>query len=471
VKLETTYLNERVELLGGSYRESAAAELKGLSALYGNTLGPITALNLVRPELLDFSMFSAYCHHLPLQRLIKDLAVKASPYADIVPGGGKGATMLGPLLGAMGEMAERLLAMLHFTSLAERVVYGTFADLSRDGRNALPPSETPLFSDVQYANSGFDYGRYGNETFVGWVEGHDLLTGRSIWAPAQLVLMYYKPHPNEAPIGYATTAGLAFHPSRPEAILHGLYEVIERDALNLRWYSKLQPARVELNLEEEFAHLSRYQPRLIRNDMQVVVLDLSLDCPIPVLATITYDRSRRERSFLGGTGASSRRRQALAQALFELGQCQTAFRFEDPFGRLPITAETDVSELRDFFDAPLFYGHQRNLPRTSWFSSSTALTQWADIPNFDFLDTTEELAWATTWLGNLAWRPIIFDFDTASSSIGALTKVFVPQLSQACPPLNPMLGHPRFYEIAKRLGIDAGAKSPADLNPDPAPFA
>ena len=53
----------------------------------------------------------------------------------------------------------------------------------------------------------------------------------------------------------------------------------------------------------------------------------------------------------------------------------------------------------------------------------------------------------------------------------AITKVYVPGLTHACPPRNPMLGHPRFTELPYRLGVSDRPLTFEDLHTDPAPFA
>jgi hypothetical protein len=47
----------------------------------------------------------------------------------------------------------------------------------------------------------------------------------------------------------------------------------------------------------------------------------------------------------------------------------------------------------------------------------------------------------------------------------------VPQLTQACPPQYPTLGHPRFYHLAQQLGRADKALTFRDLTSDPIPFA
>ena len=471
MKLDITYLNEWIELFDGVYDEERARELNGAVRLYNRLIGPITAVNIVRPDVRDLSMYSAYCRHAPLPSLIRDVRLKARPAEAPVPGGGKGIPMVRPVVGALGEMAERLLAMLHFTSLAETLRYGSYADLVRAGCRAAGPFDIPLFAPEQYALPDFKFQPFEPDTWLGWVEGIELLTGESIWVPAQLVLMYYRPAAGEPFIGYATTAGLAFQTSVRAAVLHGLFEVIERDALNVRWYSRLVPAKVDVDLAEVLAtDLEVPHARMSTPDLDVTIFELTLDSPTPVLAAIGIDRSKQERAFLGGTGAAANRTDALAQALFELGQCQTGFHFEDPFGRNPIYPDTEMSDVIEFFDAPLYYGHARNLARTYWFSGTTEIVPWKAVPSVAADEATiYELV--EGWLRRREFNPILIDFSDACPPGMSITKVYVPELSHACPPRNPMLGHPRFYEIPSSIGIADRRLSFGDLSTDPIPFA
>lgn len=472
MRLETTYLNARVELLEGVYAEERHDQLRASLRLYNRVLGPVTTVSLLRPELLDLSMYGAHCDHVPVTSLLREVTLKSGPYAGRVPGGGKGATPLGALLGAWAEISERLLAIIHWEALSKQVEYGSYDELVRRGRHALAPQIVPLFAPEQYASTKFEYAPFRPDTFLGWVEGRELLTGRPILVPAQLVLMYYRPHPAEQDISHSTTAGLAFHTSRREAILHGLYEVIERDALNVRWYSKLPPPRVDVDLSAVLAD----ELDVPRSRMSTPYVDepsiflMTLDLPPPALAAIAIDRSRQERAFMGGTGAAAQRERGLAQALFEVGQSQTGLRLENPFGRPPIYADSGLEDVIQFHDAPLYYGHARNLPRTSWFAASEEVIAWDEVPTLRFDAPADEYDGALEWVRSAGLDPIVLDFDSACWPGMSITKVFVPQLTQACPPRNPTLGHPRFYELPVRLGKAARPLRFEDLNPDPIPF-
>jgi ribosomal protein S12 methylthiotransferase accessory factor len=473
MRLNTTFLNERIELIEGTYDEERAGQLRALTRPYNRHIGPVTSVNLLRPELLDLSMYSAYCQHASFVSLMPDLVMKAEPINRLLPGGGKGITMLDSLLGAFGEMTERLLGTVHCMAASNQIEHATYADLVGRGCSALGPREMPIFAPEQYARQGFEYSPFCEDTFLGWVEGTELLTGGPILVPAQLVLMYYKRHSDEPSIGYATTAGGAVHTSRIQALLHGLYEVIERDAVNVRWYSKLPPPHVELNLSNILP--SHFRPGRVRMSTpyipEIQVLLTTLDTPIAVLTAIAIDQSRQERAFLGGSGASSRRERALAQAVFEVGQCQTGFRCDNPFGRNPIYEDSDSSEVVEFFDAPLYYGYSKNLARTYWYTSNNEIIPWQRVPSFDFGNESQELSTMMDWLRAERHRPIVFDFSSACWPGVSITKIFIPGLTQACPPLNPMLGHTRFYKLPQRLGIANRQLQFHDLHVDPIPFA
>jgi len=470
MKVNVTYLNEYIEFLEPMFGERRAAELLSASRLYNRTLGPITSLNLVRPDVNDLPMYSAYCHHAPLEALIADVRLKSKPSLGLVPGGGKGATLLRPALGALGEMAERLLGMLHFTAIADRILFGTYDQLRDSGRTAPGPSELPLFADEQYDSPGFEFARYTPTTPLGWIDGYDLTTGEQVWVPAQLVLMYYRPRLAEANIGYATTAGLAFQTSRRAALVHGLCEVIERDALNIRWYSRLVPARVEVDVCAALGiPRGGFRTAAPPDGFDLGVYDLTLDSPVPVIAAIGVDHARQDRAFVGGTGAAPDRTEALAQAMFELGQCQTGFHFEDPFGRLPILPDADERDVVEFFDAPLYYGHRSNIGRVDWFRHGTDEVSWDHLPQIE-ADDDAAFAVLADWAARSGLRPIVFDFDAACPAGMSIIKVYVPGLTHACPPRNPMLGHPRFRNppTAASTGPPLGF---GDLCSDPIPFA
>ncbi|HYN38364.1 MAG TPA: YcaO-like family protein, partial [Rhodospirillales bacterium] len=76
--------------------------------------------------------------------------------------------------------------------------------------------------------------RFRADRRILWIEGEELLRGGSVWLPYELVHTDYTlPPPAGSGCFVADTNGLASGNHRLEAILHGLCELIERDATAL----------------------------------------------------------------------------------------------------------------------------------------------------------------------------------------------------------------------------------------------
>ena len=67
-------------------------------------------------------------------------------------------------------------------------------------------------------------------------------------------------------------------------------------------------------------------------------------------------------------------------------------------------------------------------------------------------------------------RGIVTSTPSAVSRRICLVRVIVPEMTLASVPANPYLGHPRYYELPRRLGLSDNDLTFADLNPDPIPF-
>jgi ribosomal protein S12 methylthiotransferase accessory factor len=472
MKLEKAHLNRRIELLRGIYDDDLDRQLQAVGRLYNRTLGPVTAINIYHPEAQDLAIYSSSCEHVPFGQLVRDATIKVGVADTVhVPGGGKGRSLEQAFLGGLGEAAERLLAILHFGRVVDQLIFSTYRRLVSEGRRALGPLDLPLFAEEQYAQPDFSYERFREDTPLAWLEGTDLTNGEKVLVPAQLMLIYYRHARGEAHIGYPTTGGLAFHCRRRRAILHGFYEYIERDAINLRWYRRIAPPRVDLDLDVLLAASPAQSLRFTSPTFQDVGVFLAtVDIPIPIFTAIALDPGRAERGFLGGGGAWSGRDRALTQALYELGQSRTALKFYRPSGLKNISAASRVEEMSDFFDAAVFYGYAENVQLMAWYTAATSEVAWDDTPSREWSDEDDEYDWAMDLARAAGLTPIAFDFGAACWEGTYVTRVFIPQLTQACVPSTPYLGHPRFHAPIETATCKDDPKTFAELNPYPVPF-
>jgi ribosomal protein S12 methylthiotransferase accessory factor len=471
--LAATYLNQSIELLDAVYGADRNAQYQSLPRLYNLVIGPLTSVNSYRPGLLDLPMYGSSSNHVPIGSLLRDLMTKNSQILDTqqIPCGGKGFIMQQAFLGTLGEIAERVLAVLHWGGTLEDFEFATYEELCRQGRAALGPEHIQLFAEEQYATPNFAYARFRPDTPLTWVQGTDLLTGDPVLVPAQLVIFFWKPKRREARIGYATTGGLAFHTRRRQAILHGIYENVERDAVNLRWYCRLPPPIVTVDLDEfQRRDLGLFRSRSATPFLGPIQVFLNtVDIPFPVFTVIALDRSRQAHAFLAGGGAWATKERALLQALGEIGQMRTGLRLAGE-AWAHIRADSDVSELTDFFYAPVYYGYEKNLRRLSWYMRGSEELPWQAVPSMAEEDEDGQYHAVMDLLRAAGIHPVLLDFSAACWPGMSVTKVFTPQLTQAHIPSHPCLGHPRYSEIPWRLGVSDHRLGFDELNPDPLPF-
>ncbi|MFB6123520.1 MAG: YcaO-like family protein [Haloferacaceae archaeon] len=148
------------------------------------------------------------------------------------------------------------------------------------------------------------------EERVPWVDGEDVQTGETVSLPAEFV-HYPPPDERHKP---AITTGLGLGNSGVEALLAGLYEVVERDATMLSWYSTYDPLGLAVDDDGFDALVARARAE----ELSVTPLLVTQDVDVPVVAVAVHREGDWPR-FAVGSGAdldaAGAARSALAEAL------------------------------------------------------------------------------------------------------------------------------------------------------------
>jgi len=148
------------------------------------------------------------------------------------------------------------------------------------------------------------------EQRIEWIEGVDLRTDERVSLPAEFVCF---PPPNRR-YRPAITTGLGLGNSTVEAVLSGLYEVIERDATMLAWYSTFEPLGLAVD-DEGFAAL---EARASAESLSVTPLLVTQDVDVPVVAVAVHRDGEWPRFAVGSAAdldPAAAARSALAEAL------------------------------------------------------------------------------------------------------------------------------------------------------------
>ncbi len=160
---------------------------------------------------------------------------------------------------ALGESLERYSAAIYQTAAFETA--------------PETPISTERFVAADWMDSDVTY----------WHEAEHLETGEQIHVPASLTVF----PPPERTIRPAITTGLGLGNGGVDSLCSGLYEVIERDATMLAWYSTYEPMGLAVD-NEEYRTLAR---RANSEGLEATALLLTQDIDVPVVAVCVHRKN------------------------------------------------------------------------------------------------------------------------------------------------------------------------------------
>jgi oxazoline/thiazoline synthase len=257
-----------------------------------------------------------------------------------------------------------------------------------------------------------------------WVKAISLRTGREVLVPAGIAFIDYVPR--SGPKWFrADSAGCAAGATTEQAVLHGLLEVVERDALALWW--RLGVNRDVVEVPES---LRPIRESLEKRGRTLTLFGLQTDLGIPVIAAVSARDGRR---IYVGSAAGVSEAEASEKAVLELLQFV-------------------------FWDEEL--GIARS--RTQWLEEGT-------LEHFDWLDgrgagsrstapapeAGRPMAWVRDQVLAAGFDPLIVDLSREPFEI-PVVRAIVPGL---CRP-NTRRASKRMVELPSRLGWQVGEGNP-----------
>ncbi len=167
------------------------------------------------------------------------------------------------------------------------VVTGSFLAL---GDDAVDPRAFVLCDPAQYGEPGFRLAPYREDQAYRWVWGYSFRRRSAVLVPEQLA--YRSPAALEDGDRFVleTSNGCALGRSLPEAILYGLFEVIERDAYLTTWYGRLPATPLDLRgLRDD--HLDTLVARAGASGLKIHACDVGAGLSLPTIAVLLVDAS------------------------------------------------------------------------------------------------------------------------------------------------------------------------------------
>jgi ribosomal protein S12 methylthiotransferase accessory factor len=258
---------------------------------------------------------------------------------------------------AIGEGVERYCGLILDPSKHE-VWFGSYDELPA-GERVADITAFKVLSSEDYAALAQRYSAASPvmplvelrpESRLRWVKVTDYLTGAPAWLPITSVFLAC--HPFTSPLEYISepiSTGLACHVTERRAMLAGVYEVIERDAIMGMWLKRRSAPRLEpQSCRGVNPAVDRMLSEFARTTYEIVLSDLTTDFNVPVVFAILL--SDRRPYTIVGAGCDLDPGAAMAKAIGELFMAlvfEAEFRSMNPPPDGYLASDDDVTDLHE----------------------------------------------------------------------------------------------------------------------------
>lgn len=254
-----------------------------------------------------------------------------------------------------------------------------------------------------------------------WAEGHDLIAGGPVWVPYEMVHTNFSlPLPAGSGSFVMSSNGLASGNHPLEAIVHGICEVVERDA-NALWFASGADARAARRIALATVDDPDCQKVLglfAAADLAVAVWDTTTDVGIASFRCVVADRHPnvfRQLYAVDGSGTHPARGIALLRALTEAAQCRLTY----------------ISGTRDDGDRAFFerVRHPDAVGRALREIVDTTPTRpFTEVPTLDAATCADDVAWTCARLVEVAVDEVVVVDLTRPGVDIPVVRVIVPGL-------------------------------------------
>lgn len=153
-----------------------------------------------------------------------------------------------------------------------------------------------------------------------WSTAFDLIDEKEYYIPTNAIYHPYVPENNCMALFKGNTNGLASGNVIEESILHGMFEVIERDAWSIYELTRKNSRQIDLNtIESDLIKglLEKFQ----ENGIKIILMDITADIKVPTILASADDTVTKDAGLLSiGIGTHLDPEIAVLRALTEVAQ-------------------------------------------------------------------------------------------------------------------------------------------------------
>ncbi|TJY41124.1 TOMM precursor leader peptide-binding protein [Cohnella pontilimi] len=342
-------------------------------------------------------------------------------------------------------------------------------------QQALHLVSAGLYSEEQYASPDFPFEKFDEEAVIPWVWGQSLTEDRPILVPQELA---YYGTVSGARFVMEGSNGCAVGGNMEEAILHGLLEVVERDAFLLAWYARMPIPRLEPDTAQDTELMLMIERVRAVSGFDVALFNATTENRIPSIWAVAKNRKNTGANLICAAGAHLDPVRAAKSAIFELAG-HAAYLDDmyntrgEEFSRMLNEPEL-VAEMPDH--ACLYTVPGAEARFDFLFESGREARSFTEefkwMPTHS--DLTEDLKSVLQQFRKLGLDIIVVDQTAPELSHLGLrcVKVIIPGMLPMSfgHPFQRLTGLDRWRKVPVELGYATRELTEEDLNPHPHPF-
>lgn len=340
------------------------------------------------------------------------------------------------------------------------------ARLKELGSAAIHPNACMLYSDRQYAERSAWNARksrwndvpikFDEEATVDWTPVWSLTRRQVCYLPTAFCYFRYPGQPGESNC-VACSNGNAAGNTLEEAILQGFFELVERDAVALWWYNRVQRPAVDPHSFGE-RYVQQVADFLTRRRRDLWVLDVSADLEIPVFVAASRRTHGPFEKIVLGFGAHFDPRVALLRAVTELNQMLVYVRdMNDERDSADSATTIDDPETIDWLQTAALKSHPYLSP-----DARVPARKLSDYPRCRTDDLRDDVLLCQGLVERHGMEMLVLDQTRADIGL-PVVKVIVPGLRHFWARFAPG----RLYDVPVRLGWLPQPLREEQLNPIP----
>jgi len=456
----TQFINE-------SRKKSSISENELISSLR-ELIDDKTGLILEYERLYENSKLGRYLHHFSTTTCSKPIRLGLngeitnpieSEDSLITPSPtGSGFLAKEAELRVLMESVERYSNMVVDES---RIIWSKYADVTR---NAINPNELGLYDDELYDRKDLMCSRFLVNSKIPWIWGHDINSDIPVLIPADFV---YYPAIRDMPLVFDTSNGASAHTSLTQAILNGLFEVIERDSFLSMWLNKL--SMPVLHIKKIPFGFSETMSMIDKFGMVVKLVDLTNDTDVTTIIAVCYNKKPDNYpALIIGSASHVDPEIALQKALFEM-EFALIEALENPKKKKVNHPE----EISSIYQNSRYYLDPKRRKYWQFMISGKKTSHRHIITKKTIKNNYEMLMQIVKRLHKMNHRVIWVDITPNDMKKKGLivVKVFVTGFQPLYIGNKTRLNMDRLNTSARRFGLDVkSTRASSELNPAPHPL-